>query len=317
MVRVEDFDRFIFIVGAPRCGTTTLAQFLRDHPAVRFSRIKEPHFFARHDLQTLNDDELRAAVERDYLTRFFGGDRRGRVGADGSVSYLYRPELLEPVLRLWPESRFIIGLRNPLTMLPSLHRRLLYIGDENLQTFEEAWKAVSQRAAGRRIPPSCADPSFLRYDEAGRLGTYVERLFDVVGRERCLPVIFDDLTNDPDRQYRRMLDFCGLEFVPRTEFRAHRRGSAVRVHWLQRLLKRPPKAVREYVVGEQFPLRQQRAEGALKRSARRAILAARERLLEWNRTPAPPEPLAPGLRRDWAGICTRRSNGSAASSGGI
>ena len=298
MVRVEDFDRFIFIVGAPRCGTTTLSQFLKDHPAVRFSKIKEPHFFARHDLRTFDDRGLQATVERNYLTRFFGGEPRGRVGADGSVSYLYRPERLEPVLRLWPESRFIIGLRNPLTMLPSLHRRLVYIGDENLPSFEEAWRAVPQRAAGRRIPRNCADPSFLRYDEAARFGTYVERLFEVVGRERCLPVIFDDLARDPDAQYRRMLDFCGLEFMPRSEFRAHRKGSAVRVHWLQRLLKRPPKAVRHYVVGDQFPLREQRSEGAFTRGARKAILGARERLLKWNRTPAPPEPLAPGLRRE-------------------
>jgi hypothetical protein len=180
-------------------------------------------------------------------------------------------------------------------MLPSLHRRLVYIGDENIGTFEEAWKAVPDRAAGRRIPRTCADPNFLRYDEAGRLGTYVERLFETVGRERCLPVIFDDLSSDPDGQYRRLLDFCGLKFVPRTEFRARRQGSAVRMRWLQRMLKRPPKAVRDYVIGDQSPLREKKVP---KGGARRAILKARERLLEWNRTSAPPEPLAPGLRRE-------------------
>lgn len=301
MVRVEDFDRFIFIVGAPRCGTTTLSQFLKDHPAVRFARIKEPHFFARHDLRDLSDEDLRAAIERDYLSRFFGDAAGRRIGADGSVSYLYRPERLEPAVRLWPDARFIIGLRNPLTMLPSLHRRLVYIGDESLPSFEQAWRAAPERAAGRRIPRNCADPNFLRYDEAARFGSYVERLFDAVGRERCLPMIFDDLANDPEAQYRRVLDFCGLEFVPRTEFRVHRKGSAVRLRWLQRLLKRPPQALRDYVVGEQFPLRSDRPERGFKRSARKAILSTRERLLEWNRTDAPQQPLAPELRRELHG----------------
>ncbi|MCH9035408.1 MAG: sulfotransferase [Planctomycetes bacterium] len=36
-----------FIVGAPKCGTTSLYEYLRQHPEVFMSRIKEPHFFGR------------------------------------------------------------------------------------------------------------------------------------------------------------------------------------------------------------------------------------------------------------------------------
>ena len=71
MASVEDFDRFVFVVGAPRCGTTTLSQFLKRNPAVAFPAVKEPHFFSQHDLRGLSDDELRERVERDYLGRFF------------------------------------------------------------------------------------------------------------------------------------------------------------------------------------------------------------------------------------------------------
>lgn len=295
---VADFDRFIFVVGAPRSGTTTLSQFLKDHPAVAFAHIKEPHFFSRNDLRVLGEQELRSTVERDYLAPFFSPDAERRVGAEGSVSYLYRPEWLGPVLQLWPQSRFIVALRNPLEMLPSLHRRLIYNGDESVPTFEEAWRAVPDRAAGRRIPRSCAEPNFLRYDEAGRLGTYLKRLFDTVGRERCLPVIFDDLSAHPGLEYRRMLDFCGLQFVPRTEYGARRKGSAVRLRWLQRLLKRPPKLVRDYVVGDHSPLREKRRPA---RGARKILLGARERLLEWNRTSAPPEHLGAAITDELRG----------------
>jgi len=91
---VEDFDRFLFIVGAPRCGTTTLSRFVKHHPAVRFPAIKEPHFFAQNDLRGLPDDQLRRRVEGDYLQRFFGASEHGPVGVDGSVSYLYSPNSL-------------------------------------------------------------------------------------------------------------------------------------------------------------------------------------------------------------------------------
>src|SRR3982751_1072517 len=100
MARVDDFERFVFIVGAPRCGTTTLSHFLKEHSAVSFPIVKEPHYFAQNDLRGLSDDQLRRRVEGEYLRRFFRGDPKGRVGADASVSYLYTPEQLEPIVRL-------------------------------------------------------------------------------------------------------------------------------------------------------------------------------------------------------------------------
>src|SRR5262245_15754404 len=105
MITVDDFDRFIFIVGAPRCGTTTLARFLKQHPSINFPAIKEPHFFAQNDLRDLDDEQLKTKIESEYLQRFFRPDPDRRIGADGSVTYLYKPEQLEPVLRVWPDSR--------------------------------------------------------------------------------------------------------------------------------------------------------------------------------------------------------------------
>ena len=300
MVSVDDFDRFIFVVGAPRCGTTTLSGFLKRHPEVRFPLVKEPHFFSQNDLRGLSDSELRKRVERDYLGRFFREGPGPRVAADCSVTYLYSPELMEPVLRLWPNSRFIIALRDPLTMLPSMHQRLVFMGDETLTSFASAWAAVSDRAAGRKIPRRCVDPRWLRYDEAARFGTYVGRLFDVVGRDRCHTVIFDDLSADPDGEYRKLMSFCGLEPVPGIEFTPERPGKGVRFHWLQRLLKRPPSAVKSYVATDAFLHVTGQATGESKKrrgaKARGWILAMRQRLLDWNRLAAPSEPLPVDLQ---------------------
>ena len=35
----------LFIVGAPKCGTTAWAQYLNTHPKIGFSNRKEPHYF--------------------------------------------------------------------------------------------------------------------------------------------------------------------------------------------------------------------------------------------------------------------------------
>ena len=35
----------LFIIGAPKCGTTFLYYYLRQHPDIFFPSFKEPHFF--------------------------------------------------------------------------------------------------------------------------------------------------------------------------------------------------------------------------------------------------------------------------------
>ena len=75
-------------------------------------------------------------MNEEYLQRFFGHcSGAEEMRAEGSVTYLYTPERMEPILRLWPDAKFIIALRDPLAMLPSLHSRLLVTGDETITDF--------------------------------------------------------------------------------------------------------------------------------------------------------------------------------------
>ena len=288
MIGVSDIDQFVFVVGAPRCGTTTLAYFLRQHPEICFPIVKEPHFFAQHDLREKPAEQVRTFVEEEYLRRFFPCAAGRRTGVDASVTYLYVPEQLEPALRLWPNSKFVIALRDPLEMLPSLHRRLIYNGDETIRDFEDAWLASSERAFGRRVPRRCAEPRWLRYDEAGRFATYLERLFATVGRDRCHVVLFDDLAGNPAREYRRLFNFLGLEGLENPDLTPRRSGADVKIQWLQRLLKRPPQGLRDRLAGEKFNSRFQDLDRD-GQSGPSKILSMRKQLLRWNRVP--PRPL--------------------------
>ena len=300
MPRVQDIERFVFVVGAPRCGTTTMARMLQAHPQILFPFLKEPHFFAQHDLRGVDEAELRRVVEHDYLDHFFSepeGERR--IGADCSVSYLYAPELLEPVLKLWPDSRFVVGVRDPLTFLPSLHKRLIFTGDESIRLFEDAWAAVPDRAAGRRIPWSTIDPRWLRYDEAARYATYVERLFAAVGKERCLVMVFDDLISDPAAQHARLIAFAELRPVPAPEIGSERASKAVRYPLLQKLLKRPPRLLLPYLASRRYYGRFDRTAGkeaeAGQPSKRQSL---RKRILRWNKIEDEKRPVPLAVQRE-------------------
>ena len=296
--RLKATSRFAFIVGAPRCGTTTLASYLKQNPQVCFSSVKEPHYFSRHELGPLDDAALRELIEKDYLKRFFdhcGGE--ARIAAEGSVTYLYTPDQMAPILRLWPDAKFIIAVRDPLQMLPSLHARLLVTGDETIRSFPKAWATIAERAEGRSIPRTTMDPRWLRYDEAGSFGTHIQRFFDAVGRERCHVVLFDDLSRDPQATYARMCDFIGVEPWAATDFAARRGNMSFRVGWLQRLLKRPPKAMHTVLAGHQFRQREKKL-GQRESPAVGAVLKVRKRLLRWNEVAATRAPLDLALREE-------------------
>ena len=297
---VEGGASHAFIVGAPRCGTTALAQYLAEHPKVCFSSIKEPHFFSRHDLRSLPLDELRRLVGSEYLGRYYAHCAGSvQLLAEASVTYLYLPEQMEPIVRLWPDARFIIALRDPMTMLPSLHQRLLCQGDETVSDLERAWHLESERARGRAIPRSCVDPRWLLYGEAAQLGKWATRFVSAVGRDRCAFVLFEDLKTDPGGEYRRILAFLGLPDDRRTHFPTVRAGRGYRYRWLQQLLNRPPVLTRRLLGGRAFgehlkpvdhksPKRQPRWIGAVK--------AVRKRMLKWNRRPPKEAPLSPQLK---------------------
>jgi hypothetical protein len=294
-------DQWAFIVGAPRCGTTSLSRYLKGHPSVCFSAVKEPHFFAQYDLRSCPDDELRAIVERDYLQRYFPDcPIDAKVHAEGSVSYLYAGRQLEPILRLWPKARFIVALRDPMSLLPSLHQRSRYNGDETVADFQRAWELTAERRQGRNVPRSCADPRLLDYQAAGMLGSNLAKLFEVVGRERCFISFYDDLIADPATVYRNLLDFLGLPHDGRTDFSTNRAGKHYRLGWLQRALKRPPVLTRSLLASEQY----RRRTGMLTRkknsrgSVTQLLLHARKQVLEWNTISAPRVQMSEALRRE-------------------
>ncbi len=291
-------SRFAFIVGAPRCGTTTLAAFLQQHPDVCFSAVKEPHFFSRDHFDGLDEEQLCRLVDDEYLERFFDHcTGQEKLRAEGSVTYLYTPEKMAPILKLWPAARFVIALRDPLAMLPSLHARLLVTGDETIRHFPAAWAKIEDRARGKAIPKSTMDPRWLRYDEAGKLGQHVERFLAAVGRERCHIVLFDELAEDPKSAYRRLCEFLDLEPWLGTSFEPQRVNKTIRIGWLQRLLKRPPKAVRTVLAGEKYRTRE-KTLGASEGRIHAAIFALRKRLLKWNKVPVKREPLDSQLREE-------------------
>ena len=228
-----------FIVGAPRCGTTSMYAYLRQHPEVYVSAHKEPHFFGS-DLSPLPGG---VREEPLYLELFAGAGDRPRLG-EASVWYLSSRKAASEIRAFAPDARILILLRAPHRMLESLHALFLRTGNEDLPTFEEALAAEPERRLGRRIPPGAYLPEGLLYTDVARYAAKVERYLDAFGRENVHCVVFDDMVRDTARVYRQVLEFLGIDPGFVAELDPRRANDRVRMMAIRQLARIPPEVRR-------------------------------------------------------------------------
>lgn len=205
-----------FIVGAPKCGTTALAQYLAEHSQVFFSDPKEPFFWSA-DYQGLADQHALANLD-DYLDLFKSAGAQHRVVAEGSTNTLRSDCAVERIVAFDPEARFVAMLRDPVDVAHAFHMEQVYVLNEDQPDFEAAWRLQARRAQGHDIPRACRAPQFLQYGAIGRYGEQVENLLRHVSRDAVLFIRFEDFRDDPARVYRQTLAFLGLDDDGRSEF---------------------------------------------------------------------------------------------------
>ncbi len=211
-----------FLIGAEKCGTTTLTDLLAQHPSLVVSEPRDSDFFTRNYGKGF-----------DWYRSLFPGPE-GRVCLDVSLSYSSAPltklhagvaSCEDPTLGVPkrihsanPRARFIYVLRNPVT-----------------RTYSAYWHAVRygyrdigfRRALGE-------SPRFLdNSDYAGQIGQYLE-YFPI---EAFHFIVFEEMTADPVAAAMDCYRHLGLEsqgFIPSFErpknesFRYNAVGRALR-----------------------------------------------------------------------------------------
>jgi phosphatidyl-myo-inositol dimannoside synthase len=233
--RVPDF----FIVGAPRSGTTSLYEALKQHPAIYLPDAKEPHFLAPDLDSGSYQDSLYFVRDLDTYLSLFAPARPDQLTGEGSTSYLLSSVAARNIHRLNPDARIVIMLRDPADMLPSFHRRRLFSGAEDIERFEDALAAEEDRRRGLRIPAHARNIPALFYRDVGRYAEQVGRFLATFPREKVLFIIFDDLRADALATYRRTARFLGVDPTFEPQVGIENASRSVRSRRVQHMLLSP------------------------------------------------------------------------------
>lgn len=200
-----------FILGAPKCGTTSMDVWLSEHPQI-FMATKEPHYF--------NTDHQNRTITtlNDYQQLFKNATKTQLAIGETSVRYLYSDTAVQNILAYNPDAKFIVMLRNPLNMAYSWHSQLCFSAMEDVQDFTRAWQLQDKRLASEQIPPKCREAKMLYYGKICCLGEQLQRLYTQVDSKRVHLIFFDDLTKNPQSAYQSILHFLGVAGDNRQDF---------------------------------------------------------------------------------------------------
>ncbi|MAT73179.1 MAG: hypothetical protein CMJ58_27145 [Planctomycetaceae bacterium] len=236
----------LFLIGAPKCGTTSLAWYLSEHPAVFFCDPKEPFYFNTDYPELRRKEHLE--TDEAYLQLFAAARPEHAVIAEGSTTYLSSAEAIANALAFSPEARFIAMVRNPVDAVYSFHGELVFTSNEDVRDFEQAWRLQAERAAGRSLPELCRNPAWLQYRQMGALGSQLQRFYDQVPAAQRMTIVFDEYAADTPGYYRRVLEFLGLPDDGRIEFPRLKASRRHRLEFVHRFLRMPPRAIEAPVI---------------------------------------------------------------------
>ena len=222
-----------FIVGAPKCGTTSLHEYLQRHPDVFMPYYKEPHFFGT-DLHGSRFRQFRRQPQK-YLKLFRDVRREKRIG-ESSPWYLVSERAAREIHSYNPNANIIIMLRNPVDMMYSMWSQFRYSGNEQIESFEEALAAEAQRREGKRIRRAAHCITGLYYRRMTRFSEQIQRYLDCFGEDQVMIIIFDDFRADTPGVYRAVLEFLELDTAVDVQFGIRNPNKEVRLAWLQKLI---------------------------------------------------------------------------------
>lgn len=185
------------IIGAMKSGTTTLHNYLNQHPQIYMSPLKEPHFFSCEALKNSPINNL-----EDYCA-LFQGVSEVAIG-ESSTSYLALPEISAKKIKHYiPNAKLIAILREPAEAAYSLY---LMIHRSELHGISE--EQILARFVQTQIIQNNRNSGIIkgRY-YYGKLQHYLS-LFD---RRQIKICLYEDLKANPVELLQDIFQFLGVD----------------------------------------------------------------------------------------------------------
>jgi len=236
-----------FIIGAAKSGTSSLYNYLKQHPEIFMSPIKEPHFFSFNSSSKMTrgpgDPIFKAITDLHNYKHLFDGVKDEKAIGEASTSYLYRPEAPTRIKNMLPKSKFIAILRNPVDRAFSAYMHVVRDNRETAKNFSEALLLENSRINAGWEP-------IWHFTNVGRYYNQLSRYYNLFDHDQIRVFLYEDLLEDQMKLLYDIFEFLEVDadFNPESLVRFNVSGEQKSgiLHKLNLLLFNSPNPIRRF-----------------------------------------------------------------------
>ncbi|WP_176223804.1 sulfotransferase family protein [Marivirga sericea] len=200
--QIPDF----LIIGAGKSGTTSLDNYLKQHPEIFISERKEPNFYG-YELNQLSDFSVKSEINHytdsvtnleDYLNLFSSAGQQQLKG-ETSNTYMYHNTAAERIQHYNPEMKLIAILRQP---AERLYSRFLHLARENELPTDNFLDCLDKESIW-----------WWRNDlvKEGFYGQYLKKYYELFDHSQIKVFLFEDLKNHPEKLFKEVFQFLNID----------------------------------------------------------------------------------------------------------
>jgi hypothetical protein len=198
------------ILGTSHAGTTSLYDYLDQHPEVFMSPIKEPAFFIFDGVPKSQIPENKIG-QLDMYKQLFSGVSHHKAVGDATPAYLFDERALKNIQHYVPKAKMIVVLRDPVDRAFS-HFLHVYMKDSKtyLEDFVRGFQTTPQS----------------RYVQMGFYSSQLKGYFDHFQPDQFKIFLFDDVKKDSLFVAKQMFDFLEVDthFSPNVDLQRNKSG---------------------------------------------------------------------------------------------
>ena len=224
----------LFIVGAPKCGTTFLYHYLKKHPDIYFPEFKEPHFFGSDLIRKNGAYDLSLNQYYDL----FKSDKK--IIGEASTFYIFSKNAAKEIYNFNPEAKIIIMLRDLVDLACSLHSQFVFSGDEVIEDFKKALDLEKDRLNGMNIPNQTTVVNKLFYtNNILELPQNINSFINYFKKENIKFIFLSDIKTNPQKVYFETLDFLKIDSnVKVSEFKVINKNKNYKLKFIRNFIKK-------------------------------------------------------------------------------
>jgi hypothetical protein len=225
-IRLPNF----LIVGAAKSGTTSLYEYLRQHPDIFMPEWKELSFFIGDPFGPLHK-----VKKAEYYDKVFTKAKSQKAVGEASTSYLFDEAAPKIIKEKLGTIKILIALRDPVTMSYSLYNHQVRREGETISDFETALASEEDRKKDTEFKQKCYGwHANYYYYQRGLYYDQVKRYLDTFGSDHVKIFLFDELKNDSLKVVQEAFRFLGVDDSFTPEIKVHNpagRGLSIPRFW--------------------------------------------------------------------------------------